>query len=489
MRQVFAVAGCAAITGLLFAAAIPPGDIQILGWLCFIPLIASLHGARLVYVLLAPLGSLLFAAYVTTTGILYPGQKLDGDSAWHYAGFMLFALAITPAFAALAALKKRNSRTLVFSAAAFVAAESLLLIYLPAHIALTMYRSPAALAAASLVGIWGISFILWLFQIWAAAHWRDWLGRFRQFSSRQRTIAVIGALLWTAIALWEFDEPDGPSVALPQANGRTRIGVIQSQDVDFDLLAKWNADAKREGAILVVWPELSAAGIAAGGRTEKLVELSRDPNQPAFVTTFPDSSKPKPYNAAVLFYAGGESSPYYKRRPFAGESHDHQAGTKPASAQFEEFAVGLNICFDSCYPYLLRETSRLKGVRLVALPCMGPESPYGVIQAIHGAFTPFRSAELGIPIARGESSAFAMITDANGRIVAQAPPGFQGLLVGDVEASPRWTLVRLFGDWFLYLCWLAVLFWILQSIKSALRRRVVAQADAFDSTEPSVSSS
>jgi apolipoprotein N-acyltransferase len=235
--------------------------------------------------------------------------------------------------------------------------------------------------------------------------------------------------------------------------------------------------------------EICFAGIAAGGRTQKLVELSRDSNQPAFVTTFPDASKPKPYNAAVMFFEGKESKPYFKRRPFAGESLDHEAGEMPGSAPFGNFAVGLNICFDSCYPNLLRDTARLEGVRIVALPCMGPESPYGVIQAIHGAFTPFRSAELGVPIARGESSAFAMITDASGRIVAQAPPGYQGLLIGDVETTPRWTVVRFLGDWFLYLSWSIVFVWAIKSIRSALLRRSASQAVALESTEPSVSSS
>ena len=482
MRRIFVIGISALATGAMFAAGMPPGDVQILGWLCFVPLLMSLHGARLVYVILAPLGALLFAAYLTTTGSLYSWANLEGDAAWHYAGFMLYALALTPAFIAASVLRNRSSLNVVLVAAAFVAAESLLLVYLPAHLALSQYRSPIALSAASLVGIWGVSFGLWLFQTWLSSY----LQTLREPKSIRWPLAAPAVLVWLGVSLWEHEEPRSPKTEMGALqSGMARVGVIQTLEPDFERLAAWNIEAKRAGASLVVWPELSAAGIAAGGRTERLVELSRDPAQPAFVTTFPDGSKPKPYNAAVLFFAGSQSEPYFKRKPFAGEAQDHAAGTLPASARLENLAVGLNICFDSCFPHLLRDTSRLEGVRIVALPCMGPESPYGVVQAIHGAFTPFRSAELGVPIARGETSAFAMITDAQGRIVAQAPPGFQGFLLGDISLEPRWTLVRVLGDWFLYLSWLAVAYWTVRSLYSARRKLKSAQPEDLASTAPS----
>src|SRR5207244_4235868 len=135
---------------------------------------------------------------------------------------------------------------------------------------------------------------------------------------------------------------------------------------------------------------------------------------------------------AALFSRTGESRRYFKRKPFGGETQMHVAGSQAIAVPLDGRLIGLNICFDSCFPSVMRDTARL-GARVIVLPSMGPETPYGWIQAIHGAYTPFRSAELGIPIGRAEVTAFAMITDSSGRIVAQAPPGYRGPLVATVE--------------------------------------------------------
>ena len=61
-------------------------------------------------------------------------------------------------------------------------------------------------------------------------------------------------------------EPAGPGdLSNEKADGLLRIGVVQSVDADFEKLSEWTREAGRAGADLVVWPELSAAGIAAGG--------------------------------------------------------------------------------------------------------------------------------------------------------------------------------------------------------------------------------
>lgn len=448
MRRFGLIVGAALLSGALFAAATPPGDVQALGWVCFVPLLASLIGARLIAAILAPLGALMFGAWLTTTGWLYSWPNLEGEAAWHYSGFMLFALALAPAFLAVACQKKPGGVTVLALAAGFTACESLLLLYLPGHIALSQYRSPIMLFVASLGGIWLVSLLVW----WVQLRLAFWLAERKGPAPSWRL--GLGLILAT-VALWEHPEPAAPGEALAADPSGMRVGIIQSIDADFDELSHWSREAAGHRADLVVWPELSAAGIAAGGRTERLLELSRELGDTGFVTTFPDRSEPKPFNTAAVFEAGRESPRYFKRKPFAAEARDHQAGRDPVAVDFDsaQTRVGLNICFDSCYPSLIRETVKKVRAAIVALPCMGPESPYGVIQSIHGAFTPFRSAETGVPIVRGETSAFAMVTDSRGRIVLQAPPGYKGLAMIDVEAQPRWTLAGVLGDSVLYGSW------------------------------------
>ena len=446
MRRFGLILGATLLSGALFAIATPPGDIQALGWVCFVPLLASLAGARLIAAILAPMGALMFGAWLTTTGWLYSWPVLEGEAAWHYSGFLLFALALTPAFLAAACQTKPSGWTVFALAAAFTACESLLLLYLPGHIALSQYRSPAMLFVASLGGIWLVSLLVW----WVQLRMAFWLAE-KTWPSRPALAAL--ALPVTVAAVWEHRDPGGPNTPVPPEPQGLRVGIIQSIDSDFEDLSKWTQEAKALGAKLVVWPELSAAGIAAGGRTERLLELSVSLGDTGFVTTFPNQSDPKPYNTAAVFEAGRESPHYYKRKPFAAEAKDHQAGTRAVAVEAAGARVGLNVCFDSCYPNISREPPHHERADVVALPCMGPESPYGVIQSIHGAFTPFRSAEAGVPIVRGETSAFAMVTDSSGRVVAQAPPGFQGLVMADIEAKRRWTLASQLGDGVLWMCW------------------------------------
>lgn len=447
------------VSGALFALAMPPGDVQALGWVCFVPLMASLVGARLIAAILAPLAALMFAAWLTTTGWFYAWPELEGEAAWHYSGFLLLAMALAPAFLALACQSRPSAGTILALAGWFTACESLMMLYLPGHIALAQYRSPAMLFVASLGGIWLVSAVVW----WVQIRLSFWLATKEWPSVRARWAVGVALVL---IAIWEHPEPIGPGADLSASPDGMRVAVIQSIDADFDELSEWSREAKAKGARMVVWPELSAAGIAAGGRTEKLIELSQELDGTSFVTTFPDRSEPKPYNTAAVFESGRESKRYFKRKPFAAEAKDHQAGSNAVAVDAAGTTVGLNVCFDSCYPSIIRESVRDERAEIVALPCMGPESPYGVIQSIHGAFTPFRSAESGVPIARGETSAFAMVTDASGRIVAQSPPGHQGLLLADVRAERKWTLAMWLGDSTLYACWTLALGTLARSLLS-----------------------
>ncbi len=103
--------------------------------------------------------------------------------------------------------------------------------------------------------------------------------------------------------------------------------------------------------------------------------------------------------------------------------------------------VLLNICFDSCFPWTMRETA-LKGADVIALSTLDPQSPNGFIQSAHAAFTPFRAAEVGIPIVRAEQTAWSMVVDGSGKILGMASVGFEGSLARSVAKSSHPTLYR-----------------------------------------------
>ncbi len=296
------------------------------------------------------------------------------------------------------------------------------------------------LLLASVTGIWGIGFLLWFVN----------LAIVEAIHGAQKPITQIAALigvLTLAFAGLSF---------LPASNDHVRVGAVQSAS---DSLAKFRVlseQAGRTGAALVVWPEFSGLAHVFQGDTAKLRTLARIQGMPAFVTSFRDGYEPMPHNAAEVFTEFGESDPYYKRKLFGNESTMHTPGHNAVVVTSPVGRLGLNICFDSCFPGIIRDTARLQA-DIVALPTIDPESPYGFFAANHAAFTPIRAAENGVSMIRSDGYAFSNIADPSGRIVGELGIGENQVITAELPLRGHQTLYRLAGDWFVYLCGFIVL--------------------------------
>lgn len=136
----------------------------------------------------------------------------------------------------------------------------------------------------------------------------------------------------------------------------------------------------------------------------------------------------------------------------------YAAGARPGAVG-APFYVGLNICFDSCFNGVLRDTVALGDVRVIALPSIDPQAPHGFLAANHAAFSAIRSAELGIPIAKADGFGYSCVTDSYGRFLTLHRFG-EGYSVASV-AQAHWTPARQLGDGLLYgLAGLAVAGWV-----------------------------
>jgi apolipoprotein N-acyltransferase len=288
---------------------------------------------------------------------------------------------------------------------------------------------------ASAGGIWAVSYVVWLLNFMLA---QGYVAR------SKKVMAACGAFLGLYFGLNAFTGFPRP--------GEMKVGMLQTDTQVLDVLAVYNAEAKEQGAEIVVWPELAGQASAPFGLTDQLLELASRPDQAAFVTSFEDGNEMLPYNAAAIFSSEGESERYRKRKLFGGESNFHQRGSAPASARVGGVTYGINICFDSCFPLIMRDTAMLEDVSMVLLPTLDPIGPYGTVQAFHAAYTPFRAAEMGVPIVRTDTTAYSMVVDARGVIVAQMRSGYEGVTLAEVTPERRDTLYRRLGDWFLVLC-------------------------------------
>lgn len=427
----------ALLSGLLIVLALPLGEQSYLVWIALVPLLRGSKEKGFLVGFVLSLVAIFFAAWLAKTGIFYEHKNYEESEGWLYTGFGLFGFAFALSVAFWAD-KKVGTKPLWWLAALGVLLEACLLIELPAHLALSLYRHPIALTLASIGSIWLLSYLVWLCNLWLSQLPIKHAARF-------------GA----AFAVLTFASSFVP---LPGSGPKVLVAALQTAEVDDRNLETAQRKIAAQGPLLTVWPEFSGMVMAVGGDTTSLLNLAKTSSP--FATTFRDAHEPLPHNIAAIFSETGESPRYQKRKLFGGEKAMHTRGSKPASAPLRGHTVGLNICFDSCFPSIMRETALLPGVDLIVLPTIDPPSKHYFVAGIHAAFTPFRAAETGLSIIRADGYAYSMIVDNTGAIVAEAGAG-EKVLLGEVGISARNAPARLLGDAALYACGIAFIFGML----------------------------
>ena len=427
MKSVAALAAGVLLSGLMLALALPPHGFSLLGWFFLVPVTISLGKKGFAFGFVSGVLISLIAALFDASGFLLPSGVSDGTTDWIYAGFLLFGLVVGVSLGVWSASPKLQARPWLMAGWA-VLFEAALLVYLPAHLALTQSRSTAMLFLASWIGIWGVSYLVWLANFWIVVA-----------PAKKRWIFCLTAVVFTITAPYPINKGD------------LLVAMIQTRQVDKHELAVLNAQAGRQVTISV-WPELSGEIDIPGREANALLSISRRADEPPFITTYEEPGTSKPYNVARIFSATGASGGYRKRKPFAGETQMHAAGKEPAAVTVNGVTYGMNICFDSCFPSIIRDTARLPHVDVILLPTLDPDTKFGVIQAIHAAYTPFRAAELGVPIVRADITAHSMAVDSYGRILKDARTATDDVSLATIEPGKRWTFETYAGDWFLIVC-------------------------------------
>jgi apolipoprotein N-acyltransferase len=445
MRKAAGLALAVVVSAVLLVASLPPVDIAPLGFVCLAPLFVAMRGKGFVWGFVAGLTVALVAALVAWSGVFYERSFVGASPGFIFAGFGCFGFAIGLATAIIGEQKKPQPWLPWVLAAWAVLFETLLLVYLPAHLGLTQYRIFPAMKIASLGGIWAVSYMVWVVNFHLAQGY---------VTRNRRTMALCGSFLGAYFGVSAF-------TGFP-TKGEMVVGIIQTETSESERLESLNQQASRQGAEMVVWPEHAGDAFAAFGVTDPLKELAAQPGQSPFVTSFNDDTPNLPYNTASIFSKEGESERYAKRKLFGDESSDHGRGTEPVAVKLGDVTYGLNICYDTCFPKIMRETANLPDVSMILVPTLDPIGPYGTVQAFHAAFTTFRAAENGIPVVRADTTAYSMVVDARGVIVAEMGSGIEGVKVAELTPERRNTVYRQIGDWFLWICGFLVVAGLIQ---------------------------
>ncbi len=415
------------LSGLLLQQSLPMGEKHYLGWFTFVPLLRAVKGRGFVIGFLSGILTVFTGALLASFGLLYAHPDPGTNDGWLWTGFGLFGFA-SALLTAMVAEKNAEKRPAWWFAAWAVLFESVLLLQLPANLGLTQYRHPIMMIVASVGGIWLVSYLVWWFNLWLAR-----LEAPRMWLKACLATSVIAYL--TCLIPWRDSESGVQVVAL-----QTDVSVGED-------IGKMHQNASRESPTLIVWPEFAGILYEKGGDPAEMVVMSL--SSAPFVTSFGDGQKPLPHNTAALFWNGAEIARYQKRKLFGAETKMFAPGSRAASATLGEIKVGLNVCYDSCFPSIMRETAAT--ATILTLPTNDPPSSHHFIAGMHAAYSTFRCAETGIPMIRTDSLAYSQIVDSRGHIVAEAEPGAI-MLKGNIRPQSRFTISKMLGDWWLYAC-------------------------------------
>ena len=412
----------AVLSGWLFHFALPPRSLEALAFVAFVPLFVA--ALRCSAINAAGLG--LVAGL--TCGMAYVGWHHDITRLfWAYLPFLWIAVILAILCALSTRLKAMSPliRVITLACVAVGIEYATTVLPLPINIAVAVYREWLLMPLASVTGIWGISWIVWLANLVIAE-----IVVANGLSIRVATslavlcaITTVSCIPWQdyvtarqlhdsvwAIAIQDFTGDETTSLAAPPVHS-----------ADRDAMTIGAAAQLQPNTTFVVWSEecLGAAFHVDNPRDET-VKLVRKIGVP-IVVGYNDDEHPKPHNcAAWLDPSGKVLGVHHKEHLYLGESETIKAGKGGEAFATPLGKVGLEVCFDTDYTNVTRDAVR-QGAQIIGMPNYDPPTPRGTLHYLHAALIPFRAAENAVPIVRSDSNGLSEIIDRCGYIVRQGP--------------------------------------------------------------------
>jgi apolipoprotein N-acyltransferase len=371
------------------------------------------------------------------------------------------------------------------------------------------YTQHAILPVLQLASLGGVTLVTtWLLLLNAAGAW-SWRG-FRHTpgpagpgSPPRRALAVTAALLvlpllWGAWTLRGRKPPDGPPVALVQADipGEIKWSGHHTAEIMQTFLSMSDS-VRAAGPQWVVWPETATGTYMRRDPLQSLAvaQLAARLHAPVFSGfahwSYGADGRPIVWNAAGAWGTDGAVSPVYAKRhlvpfgervpfqwlvPALGKWDLGQAEWRPGTGTVLFAGPGGDsasalICFESIFPGLARRDVR-HGSRLLVNITNDEWFGNGAALQQHAAMAPFRAVEHHVPLLRCANTGLTEVIDSYGVVTAKLPVFTPRVLVAPLPARGAPTPFTALGDWPGVLA-------ALSALVLALRpRRAAARVDA-----------
>jgi len=339
------------------------------------------------------------------------------------------------------------------------------------NLAYTQMNCLPVIQLGSITGLWGITFIVFLFAAGAAA-----LLSGAGNAWQRRILAVATGFVVCAVLVfgkWRLESnPSTQSVAVMLISKDVPMSVyLGSEEQAVKLLREYADEIRRvtpAGTEVVVLPEkIGRVGESALAEVDSLFGSVAAATRVAIVLGLVRRTPSGVFNSSRFYSAEGKLEANYDKHHLIPGVEPEKPGDKRVILDEPSGRWGLQICKDMDFPRLSREYAT-QGASLLLVPAWD----FNRDGWLHARMALMRAVENGFALARSARNGLLTLSDNRGRILAEAataPDRFVSIN-GKVSVAREETFYTRTGDWFAWLC--VAVFVILLTSTSFLRRTV-----------------
>jgi apolipoprotein N-acyltransferase len=321
------------------------------------------------------------------------------------------------------------------------------------NLAYTQMNCLPIIQIASMTGIWGISFIVFLFA-GAVAALLSGIGEPRQ----RRTLAItVGGGVCALFLFGDLRLHSNPSaqfVAVTLMAKDVPMSVyLGPEEEALELLHEYADEVRRAtpaGTEVVVLPEkIARVSESALPQVDAFFSSAATATHAAIVVGLVRRTPSAAFNSSRFYSPDGKLEANYDKHHLLPGVEPEKPGDKRVLLDQPSARWGLQICKDMDFPQLSREYAR-EGANLLLVPAWD----FNLDRWLHARMAVLRAVENGFALARSARNGLLTLSDNRGRILAEAATvtGRFVSITGKVNVARKKTFYAQAGDWFAWLC-------------------------------------
>jgi apolipoprotein N-acyltransferase len=321
------------------------------------------------------------------------------------------------------------------------------------NLAYTQMDCLPVIQIAAITGIWGISFIVFLFS-GAAATLLSGVGK----AAHRRLLAITAGLVVLAILVfgkWRLQSNPSENIVKVtlMAKDVPMSVYLGSEDQALQLLREYADKIRRgtpAGTQVIVLPEkIGRIREAALPEVDALFSSAATGAHAAIVVGVVRKTPSGAFNSSRFYSADGQLDANYDKHHLIPGVEPEKPGDKRVNVDQASGHWGLEICKDMDFPGLSREYAA-DGANLLLVPAWD----FNVDRWLHARMAVLRAVENGFALARSARNGLLTLSDNRGRILAETATLSDRFvaITGNVGVAREETFYTRTGDWFAWLC-------------------------------------